>query len=81
MTKPETFFDIYEKTKPTEVIVEQQKDDKLFEIEETKPENNSVPVQLPEGFEDALVKKITSSILASLQKNEGGTGDGDSGNS
>ena len=81
MTKPETFFDIYEKTKPTEVIVEQPKEDKLFEIEETKPENESVPVQLPEGFEDALVKKITNSILASLQKDEGGTGDGDSGNS
>lgn len=73
MVKPETFFDIYEKTKPTEVKVESKKEETLFEPE-TPTEPTQQTVQLPEGFEDGLVEKITASILAKLSEQKGGDG-------
>lgn len=78
MTKPETFFDIYEKTKPVEVKVEKPAEETLF-----KPEVPEEPKQqtytLPEGFEENLVNKITAAILEKMQPaSEGGDGDGNS---
>lgn len=73
MTKPETFFDIYEKTKPVEAKVEVKKEETLFEPE-TPPESKSEQtVTLPEGFEENLVNKIAAAVLAQLKPNEEGT--------
>lgn len=71
MIKPETFFDLYEKTKPVEVKVEQPKEETLFEPEksEVKPEQK---FELPEGFEENLINKISSAILEKLQPTQGG---------
>ena len=70
MVKPETFFDIYEKTKPTEVKVEEPKEDKLFESEE-KVEVPEQKITLPEGFEENLINKIASAVLEKIKPQEG----------
>lgn len=71
MVKPETFFDIYEKTKPAEVKIETPKEETLF-TPEKKEEPNQQTFELPEGFEDGLVEKITASIIAKLSEQKGG---------
>ena len=71
MTKPKTFFDIYEETKPTEVKVETKKEETLFEPEK----NEDAPDQkitLPEGFEENLINKITSAIMEKIKPQEVG---------
>lgn len=73
MTKPETFFDIYEKIKPVEAKVETPKEETLFEPETpTEPKTEQI-VTLPEGFEENLVNKIATAVLAQLKPNEEGT--------
>ena len=70
MVKPETFFDIYEKTKPVEVKVEQPKEETLFEPE--KPEEpKQQTYTLPDGFEENLINKITTAIMAQMKPAEG----------
>lgn len=72
MTKPETFFDIYEKTKPVEAKVEVKKEETLFEPDTpTEPKSEQI-VTLPEGFEENLVNKIAAAVLAQLKPNEEG---------
>lgn len=58
-------FDMYEKTKPTEVKVVEKKEDKLFEIPK---ENENRAFELPENFENNLIEKISAKILEQLNK-------------
>ena len=73
MTKPETFFDIYEKTKPVEAKVEVKKEETLFEPDTPAESKSEQTVTLPEGFEENLVNKIAAAVLAQLKPNEEGT--------
>lgn len=66
MTKPKSFFDIYEETKPAEVLVEnKENDEKLFTPEEEKKETFT----LPEGFEENLINKISQAVIQQIHEN------------
>ena len=66
--KPKTFFDIYEETKPKEVVIEKPQEEALFKPEEPKEEvKQENTFTLPEGFEENLVNKITAAILEKIQ--------------
>ena len=70
MDKPKTIFDYYEEVEPKAVIVEEKKEEKLFEPE-TTPEPEKTTIELPEGFEASLIEKITASVVAKLGEQKG----------
>lgn len=70
MDKPKTIFDFYEEFEPKTAVVEEKKEEKLFEPEPT-PEPEKVNIELPEGFEASLVEKITASVVAKLTEQKG----------
>ena len=67
-------FDMYEKFKPDELVIEKKKEEKLFEL--PGEEKQEEKITLPDGFEEALVKKITDSIMEKLGEVKNTEGEG-----
>lgn len=66
MTKPKDIFDIYDETKPTEVLVEnKESEETLFTPEEEKHDT----VTLPEGFEENLINRISQAVIQQIHEN------------
>lgn len=76
MNKPKTFFDIYDETKPAEVLVENtENDEKLFTPEEEKKETFT----LPEGFEETLINRISQAVIQQIHENAKAQADANAG--
>ena len=76
MNKPKTFFDIYDETKPAEVLVEnKENEEKLFTPEEEKKETFA----LPEGFEETLINRISQAVIQQIHENAKAQADANAG--